>query len=236
MSYRRVWPQIVWMIARALASLTCRMETQGRENVPKEGPFIVASNHLHLFDPALVFVGMPYHEIIVLAAEKWAERWPFNWLLKSMNAIFVRRGEVDREALNQCLAVLKQGGVLGLAPEGTRSRTGTMQRGKPGIAYLAIKADVPILPVGVSGQTKIFAEWKRLRRPHITVNIGQPFKLQPLRGQHKSKQLVARSDEVMGRIAALVNEELRGVYTEAARELGSTALLTGSLNKRELDG
>jgi 1-acyl-sn-glycerol-3-phosphate acyltransferase len=129
---------------------------------------------------------------------------------------------VDREALNKCLAVLEKGGIIGLAPEGTRSRTGTMQRGKPGIAYLATKANVLIVPVGVSGQTRIFAEWKQLRRPYILVRIGQPFRLQPVYGRQKGKQLQAYSDEVMGRIAALVHEELRGVYTEAARKVEST--------------
>jgi 1-acyl-sn-glycerol-3-phosphate acyltransferase len=130
---------------------------------------------------------------------------------------------VDRGALNKCLAVVEQDGILGLAPEGTRSRTGTLQRGKPGVAYLATKADVPILPIGISGQNQIFAEWKRLRRPRIEVRIGQPFKLQPVHGRQKGEQLLARSDEVMQRIAVLVNEDLRGVYTDSVREAGSTA-------------
>jgi 1-acyl-sn-glycerol-3-phosphate acyltransferase len=221
MSFRRVWYRFVWAVAEVLFRVVCRVETQGRLNVPEKGPFIMVSNHLHFFDPPLVVAAIPFREITVLAAEKWAETWPINWLLKSMGAIFVRRGEVDREALNKCLAVLGQDGILGLAPEGTRSRTGTMQRGKPGIAYIAIKADVPILPIGVSGQTRIFAEWKRLRRPHITVRIGQPFKLQPVRGLHKAEQLQVRTDEVMQHIAALVQEELRGVYTDSVREAES---------------
>jgi 1-acyl-sn-glycerol-3-phosphate acyltransferase len=159
----------------------------------------------------------------VLVADKWGETWPVSWLLMSIGAIFVRRGEVDREALNKCLAVMEQDGILGLAPEGTRSRTGTLQRGKPGVAYLATKANVPILPIGISGQNQIFAEWKRLRRPRIVVRIGQPFELQPVHGRHKGEQLLARSDEVMRRIAALVDEDLRGVYTDSVREAGSMA-------------
>jgi hypothetical protein len=82
---------------------------------------------------------------------------------------------------------------------------------------------VPILPIGISGQNQIFAEWKRLRRPRIEVRIGQPFKLQPVHGRQKGEQLLARSDEVMQRIAVLVNEDLRGVYTDSVREAGSTA-------------
>ena len=220
---RRVWYRFVWVVASALFNAVCRVEAYGQSNIPEKGPLIMASNHLHFFDPPLVLAAMPYREVTVMAAEKWAETWPVNWLLKSIGAIFVHRGEVDREALNKCLAVLERDGILGLAPEGTRSRTGTMQRGKPGIAYLAIKADVPILPLGISGPNQIFSEWKRLRRPRIVVRIDEPFTLQPLHGRRKGEQLQARSDEVMRRIAALVDEDLRGVYSDAVRELESAA-------------
>ena len=104
--------------------------------------------------------------------------------------------------------------MLGLAPEGTRSRTGTMQRGKPGVAYLATKANVPIVPIGISGQEKLHAEWKRFRRPRIVVRVGEPFVLPQVHGRHKTEQLQAMSDQVMCRIAALVHEDLRGVYAD----------------------
>jgi 1-acyl-sn-glycerol-3-phosphate acyltransferase len=223
MWYRRAWYRFVLVVTSALFRALCRVEIDGQSNVPEKGPLILASNHLHVFDPPLALAALPYRKITVLVAEKWAETWPASWLLKSMGAIFVHRGEVDREALNKCLAVLEQNGMLGLAPEGTRSRTGTMQRGKPGIAYLATKANVPILPMGISGQNQIFAGWKRLRRPRVDVRIGQPFWLQPVQGRNKSVQLQARSDEVMRRIADLVSEDLRGVYTDSVRQAGSTA-------------
>jgi len=220
---QRAWYRFVWVVVSALAHTLCRIEKHGWSNVPETGPLIMVSNHLHLFDPPLVAAGMHYREDIkVLVAEKWGETWPANWLLRSMGAIFVRRGEVDREALNKILAELGQGGIVGLAPEGTRSRTGTMQRAKPGIAYLAIKADVPILPIGVSGQNSVIAGWMRLRRPRVVVRIGQPFKLEPVHGRQKSQKFQARSDEVMRRVAVLVDEELRGVYTDSVREMEST--------------
>jgi len=222
MWFRRAWYRFFWVVISALFHAICRVETIDQSNVPDKGPLIMASNHLHFFDPPLVLAASPYREITVLAAEKWAETWPVNWLLKSIGAIFVHRGEVDREALNKCLAVLERDGILGLAPEGTRSRTGTMQRAKPGVAYLAIKADVPILPIGISGQNQMLAEWKRLRRPHIVVRFGRVFKLQPLHRRQKGEQLQERSDEVMRSIAALVNEDLRGVYTDSVIETEST--------------
>ena len=91
------------------------------------------------------------------------------------------------------------------------------------IACLATKADVPILPLGISGPNQMLAEWKRLRRPRIVVRFGQLFRLEPVQGRQKVRQLQERSDEVMRRIAALVNEDLRGVYTDSVRELEPTA-------------
>jgi 1-acyl-sn-glycerol-3-phosphate acyltransferase len=223
MWFQRVWYRFVWATILVIANALCRIEIDGRSNVPEKGPFIMASNHLHLFDPPLILVAVPYRRMTALAADKWSKVWPISWLLKSMGTIFVRRGEVDREALNKCLAVLNAGGIIGVAPEGTRSRTGTMQRGKPGIAYLATKADVSIVPVGVSGQNEIFSEWKRLRRPQVVVRIGEPFKLEPVSGRNKSEQLQARSDEVMRRVACLVHEELRGVYSDCVRKVEMTA-------------
>lgn len=218
--YRSISYNIVWVVIKVLFSLLCRIEAHGWSNIPPKGPFIIVTNHLQFFDPPSVLAGLPYiRDVTALAAEKWEKAWPVSWLLKSVGAIFVRRGEVDRVALGKCLAVLQCGGILGLAPEGTRSPTGTMQRGKPGIAYIATKADVPILPVGASGQEKIIAEWKRLRRPHIVVRVGEPFKLQPVQGRHKGEQLQDRTDEVMRRIAALVREDLRGVYADSVREV-----------------
>jgi 1-acyl-sn-glycerol-3-phosphate acyltransferase len=218
MWYRRLWYRIVWVVASLLFNLLCRIEKHGWPNMPKKGPFIIATNHLQFFDPPVVLAGIPYQEMTVLAAEKWEKTWPISWLLKSMGAIFVHRGEVDRVALNKCLAVLQQGGILGLAPEGTRSATGGMQRGKPGVAYVATKADVPIVPIGVSGQEKIIAEWTKLRRPHVVVRIGEPFKLQPIHGRRKGEQLQTQADEVMRHIAALVHEDLRGVYADSVHE------------------
>jgi 1-acyl-sn-glycerol-3-phosphate acyltransferase len=121
---------------------------------------------------------------------------------------------VDRKALQRCLKVLEEGGVLGLAPEGTRSRTGVMQRAKPGVAYLATKTNAPILPIGISGQEKITTEWKHLRRPRIVVRVGEPLTLPPVHGHHKAEQLQILSDMVMCRIAELVREDLRGVYAK----------------------
>ncbi len=214
MRFHRVFYRILSVILRFLLRLLCRIEVRGGEHAPASGPVIVAVNHLNFLDPPLVLFGVHYKFITVLIAEKWADLWPINWFARGIGGIFVQRGEVDRQALNGCLEVLQAGGVIGLAPEGTRSRTGVMQRAKPGVAYLATKANVPVLPIGISGSESIVAEWRRLRRPHILVAVGEPILLARIEGKHKTAQLQARSDEVMCAIAALVRDDLRGVYTK----------------------
>ena len=188
----------------------------GTENVPRQGPVILAVNHLNFLDPVFVMRGVSYDYITVLVGEKWAEIWPVNWIVLSIGGVFVNRGEVDRNALNRCLAALEAGGVVGMAPEGTRSRTGVLQRGKPGVAYLAIKSNAIIQPIGISGSEAITASWRRLRRPRVLVKLGQPFYLAPVKGKNKTEQLQARSDEIMCHIAELLREDLRGVYHNGA--------------------
>jgi 1-acyl-sn-glycerol-3-phosphate acyltransferase len=210
--YHVVQYQFLFVVFWVLARLLTRCEFHRPANLPHRGPVIVAVNHLHYVDPVFVMLALPVRHITVLIGDTWAEAWPISWMVKMDGGIYVRRGEADRAALERCLAVLNAGGVLGLAPEGTRSRTGAMQRGKPGIAYMATKANVPIIPIGISGQDAISAEWKRFRRPRIVVRVGEPFMLPQVQGRHKGEQLQALSDQVMCRIAALVREDLRGVY------------------------
>ena len=141
----------------------------------------------------------------------WA-LFPYALLVTIMNAIWVRRGEADREALRKALEVLHSGGVLGIAPEGTRSReTQALQQGKVGTAYLATRADVPIVPVGISGTEQIRHRVRQLRRTDVRLAVGEPFRL-PASGRVRGRQLEEYTDLIMRRIAELLPEEYRGVY------------------------
>jgi 1-acyl-sn-glycerol-3-phosphate acyltransferase len=134
--------------------------------------------------------------------------------MASAGAIFVLRGEVDRRALRQAMAVLEQGRVLGIAPEGTRSKTGAMQRGRGGAAYIACLMGVPLLPAGIIGVEKALGELRRLRRPRVKVVIGRPFTLPPLpnKASGRSKRLRGHTTQIMHRIAELLPEEYQGLY------------------------
>jgi 1-acyl-sn-glycerol-3-phosphate acyltransferase len=187
-----------------------RFRVTGLENVPRKGPTIFAMNHLHLFDPAAAGAAIP-RQVVVMAADKWADHWFVRLFLKGAGTIYVRRGEVDRSALRACLQVLNAGGAMALAPEGTRSRTGTLQRGKPGIAYLATRTHAAIVPVACWGVEQ-FREWKHLKRPRCTVSVGAPFCLDESTDRPTTAQLQEYADQVMIHIAALLPESYRGVY------------------------
>ncbi|HEX6862820.1 MAG TPA: lysophospholipid acyltransferase family protein, partial [Thermoanaerobaculia bacterium] len=148
-----------------------------------------------------------------LAADKWRRNPWTGWLLRRLGeTIFVARGEADEEAIGGALEVLRRGGCLALSPEGTRSRTGGLLRGKTGVAYLATRAPAPILPVAAFGQEQAARYWVRLRRVPIRVRIGAPIALPPGAPAHDLRRL---ADQVMVTLAGLLPESYRGVYAGA---------------------
>jgi 1-acyl-sn-glycerol-3-phosphate acyltransferase len=143
----------------------------------------------------------------------------FRWMIKLMNGIWLNREEIDTRALKAARDHLKRGGMLGIAPEGTRSGTGALLQAKTGVAYLADQAEVPILPIAVSGTWKITTELLTLRRPVIEVNVGEPFSLPKVDRKEREKDLRKNTDEIMCQLAALLPPENRGVYTDHPRVL-----------------
>jgi len=205
--YYRIVKMIIGLIYRLLA----RIEIVGTENVPQEGPCIVICNHLSGFDPPLVGIALPAR-MTWLAADKYRDHPIFGPFLSSIGTIYVQRGEVDRQALRACLDVLKGDGILGMAPEGTRSPTGALQEGRTGVAYLASRAGVPILPVAVTGTEKMSASLKRLRRGQVKAVIGETFTLPVTERKARGKQLKEFTELIMRRLADMLPEEYRGVY------------------------
>jgi 1-acyl-sn-glycerol-3-phosphate acyltransferase len=139
-------------------------------------------------------------------------------LLSLTGVIWVDRGRYDREALRQALTLLQEGGVLGIAPEGRMSVTGALERGKTGPVFIARKADVPILPIAVTGTEKALGEWRSFRRPRLKAVIGKVFRL-PERGRFESRkeERQADADFIMERLAELLPPEYRGVYADSVK-------------------
>ncbi|MFN2284838.1 MAG: lysophospholipid acyltransferase family protein [Anaerolineae bacterium] len=211
--------QVIGAIFRLLA----RLEIKGAENIPEEGGCLLVTNHISRLDtPALLVTAT--RRIYPLAADKYKNFPVFNWLLNISEAIWINRTEFDRKALLSSIAVLKRGDVLGIAPEGTRSRNGTLQKAKSGVAFLAARTGVPIVPVGITGTNTMLQDFSRLRRMRIYVTYGEAFYL-PKYGKLTADELDTTTDLIMGRLAALLPPTHRGVYAAADVAVSATTLI-----------
>ncbi len=191
-----------------------KITVNGLENVPAQAPYMLVTNHVSLADAPLIFLTMPTkpENIRYFAAEKWEVHWFFGPILRRANAIFINRGQVDRRALKESVDAIAAGQIFGLAPEGTRSDTGTLMPAKGGAAYLASRANIPIVPIGLVNSDVLGANVKRLRRTEMIVNYGKPFTLPDLGRRPRGKDLTAYSHLIMAHIANLLPERYHGVY------------------------
>ncbi len=203
-------------LIRLLMRLLTHTEVRGLEYVPVTGNFIIASNHLGLVDAFIPFYFLNNSNLVLLVGEKWEKVALMRWLGRQLNFIFVDRFNPDLKAIRRVIERMRQGEVLVITPEGTRSKIGVLLEGKPGVSYLAAKMGVQILPAGISGtfDPVFFDQLKRLKRPHILINVGQPFQLPrlPAEGQSRDEALKDDTEEIMCRIAALLPANQRGFY------------------------
>lgn len=209
------------VLVQLFIRLAARVEIDGLENAPRQGGFIVASNHLGRLDVPLAYIFLGRDDITLMVAEKYHKYAIFRWFVKHLDAMWVDRFNADFNVLREALSRLKRGGVLVIAPEGTRSKTEALLEAKPGSSYLAAKAGVPILPVALTGTEDrlVVQQLKRLRRPRLHVQVGRPFQLPPIQVQEREQAIQRYTDEIMCQIAALLPPEKRGFYADHPRTL-----------------
>lgn len=197
-----------------VSRIITKRAVRGREFFPAEGPVLLVANHIGFVDPPLIgsLCPRPVH----FMAKEELFRNPFvRWVVTNYGAFPVRRGEGDRHAYQTTLKLLRAGKVVGIFPEGTRSRTGALIPAHPGAAAIAIRAGVPIVPVGVWGTEQIFRWPKRALRPAVGVNFGKPFSLEAEPAGLKAEGLDRHTERIMLAIAELLPESYRGVYARA---------------------
>lgn len=204
-----VYRFIYWLVGW-IARLTWRFTVTGREHMPTGTAYIVVMNHLSVFDAPAAFLAMN-ERAVMFGANKWRRVPGVRHLLEAVGVIWVARGEADMDAMKASLGVLKSGGRLGVAPEGTRSPTGALIRGKPGAAFLADRAKVPLIPMAIWGTEDIIPCWKRLRRPRVTCVIGPALTLSG-NGRAKGPELDQMTERIMLTLAAMLPPKYRGVY------------------------
>ena len=215
------------LISRLILKLIARVDIEGIENVPKQGGAIVVTNHIGRLDAMLGVVLADREDIIMMVAAKYQTNAFWRFMVTNLDALWLNRDEADFRTLRIVQNRLNAGEILGMAPEGTRSKTESLNLGKPGAAYLADKADVPIIPIGLIGTEDrlVKASFKKFRRIHIQAKIGEPIFLPPLNRQTRDEDLQRNTDEIMCQIAALIPPSYRGVYANYPRvhELLETA-------------
>jgi len=211
--------RILRSLLRVLLKLIARFEIRGKENVPLTGGMILASNHIGILDIIMVYFAIDRTDLFIPVAEKWEKIGWVRWLGKQLNFLFIDRFNPDLKAMRKMIALMEDGKCLVIAPEGTRSRVGSLIEGKPGVAYLAARSGFPVVPVAITGTEDkvILASLKRLRRSNITLTGGKPFIVPPLPNKGRDAALQEYTDEIMCRMAALLPERYRGVYAEHPR-------------------
>jgi len=193
----------------------------GIENIPTQGSAMLMMNHIAFIDP-LVMVHVTPRNIVPLSKIE-AYRIPFFGIFpKIWQAIPVKRDEVDLYTVKQIFNVLEAGEIILIAPEGTRNKA--LQKGKEGVAYLASRSAVPIIPVAIEGTQNFVAPRfsKPWRGPGITVKYGPPFQYRAQYRRANRADLRKMTDEAMYILAAMLPEVRRGVYSDLSKASKNT--------------
>jgi 1-acyl-sn-glycerol-3-phosphate acyltransferase len=192
----------------------CRIEKSDLKKIPDKGPLIVYSNHTAMLEAPIIFTELlPRPMTGIAKVESW-DGWFLRWIFNLWGIIPIRRGEADMKAMRISLDALKRGMIVGMAPEGTRNRTGALLRAQPGVVMLALKGNTPLIPLAHWGGEKFSKNLKRLKRTDFHMRVGQPFVFDA-RGEKITKEVRQQmADEMMYKLAEMLPPEYRGAYAD----------------------
>jgi 1-acyl-sn-glycerol-3-phosphate acyltransferase len=220
--------RLIRSAARLVLAFQMRLEIRGAERLPRTGPALLVSNHLGATDQLVIGARLP-HELRILTKAELFE-WPIiGWLARRGDAVPIRRGESDREALRAVRDLLQGDAWVLVFPEGTYGH-GDEPRGmirvKPGAAWLAWHTGATVVPVAITGTESVWSlsrGWRLWQRPRVCVTFGEPYK--PVWPHHVAQKVAwqAIADEMALRIAALLPEDYRGIYALPPPEMMSNA-------------
>lgn len=193
------------------------IEYSGLENIPAEGGVLITTNHMSRLDIPTLFINPVRKDITALIADKYQDHFFFGWFARTSEGIWIDRSKADFTAFRDAITALKNGRAVGISPEGTRSDIGQLAEGKAGTIILALKSQVPIVPVGISGTDVAVKMIFTLRRPTIHLRFGPAYHLPPLGRDNREETMKQYTDEIMCRIAALLPPKYHGVYADHPR-------------------
>jgi 1-acyl-sn-glycerol-3-phosphate acyltransferase len=195
-----------------ISKLALRRKIAGKNNMPRRGACIVVANHVNLVDSPLIGISLGRRAYFMAKEDLFHSRI-IGWLAEQFGAFPVARGKLNRRAGRTAVELLANGQALIIYPEGQRSLDGKLGPAYSGAALLAMKSNVPIVPVGIIGTSQLKGKWWFLRRPKITFNIGQPFNLPTFTDKPTKEEITGMTRDIMLHIAALLPEDYRGRYT-----------------------
>lgn len=205
-------PPVIYHILRyivlALLAVFARIHVRGRYNIPRKGPYIIAANHIYWTDIPIIPAYLS-EKVVFMAKEKWF-RGKLAWLVRFLGAFPVKPEEADRQAIRAAGDQLKQGKIFFIFPEGTRSKTLTMQKAYGGLGMIALRAGVPVLPVATWGGEKVL---KKFGAP-VTVSFGEPMIFKPKGKKMTREDIEEVTETIMYKIAEMLPAQYRGVYSE----------------------
>jgi 1-acyl-sn-glycerol-3-phosphate acyltransferase len=205
---------VVSTTIKGLTHILCRIDACQLSQVPQQGPLLLVANHVNFLDAPVVYTHLlPRPLTGFVKAETW-ENPVMGLLFNIWGGIPIKRGEPDLAAMESALEALRQGKILAVAPEGTRSGDGRLKRGYPGIVVLALRSSAPLLPIAYYGGESFRGNLSHMRRTDFHITVGQPFTLDTT-GQKMTRLLRQEiTDEIMYRIAVLLPEDYRGEYAD----------------------
>jgi 1-acyl-sn-glycerol-3-phosphate acyltransferase len=212
--WRRLARRALLLLDRLLVAARLKMKASGLENFPARGPALIVLNHLGNADILVILSQLPTREVDPLAASNLYDvRW-LGILAELYGVIWLHRGHPDRRALACALESLQRGRFVTIAPEGRESLAGGLEQGLNGAAFLALRADAPIVPIAMTGteNERIYRGLKRWARMPVTMTVGRPFRL--ARSGDRHADLRDGTTRIMRELAHLLPPEYQGIYRE----------------------
>lgn len=185
--------------------------------LPKEGPFIIALNHMSRIDFPTMLGIERHNELTALVADKYQKYPLFKIIIDGAEMIWIDRSKADFTAMRAALKILKNGHILVISPEGTRSKTGQLIEAKTGVVLLASKAHVPICTMSITGTESFMDAFRHFRKPVLASRFGPPFMLPAIDPDNRDISLQKATDEVMCHIAAMLPKKYWGYYKDNPR-------------------
>jgi 1-acyl-sn-glycerol-3-phosphate acyltransferase len=206
--------RVVNTVIKGLIRLFCRVDDTQLRKFPKKGPLIAVANHINFLEVPLLYTHLQPRPLTGFAK---AETWDNPILRPIFNlweAIPLQRGEADINAIRSALDVLEAGQILAIAPEGTRSGDGQLQRGLPGVTIIALRSGAPIIPVVYWGGENFWNNLSSLRRTDFHIRVGRPFYLLT-EGVKVNRQIRQQmTDEIMYQLSTMLPPDYRGKYAD----------------------